>query len=406
MAELAGSSGARCERSEVAVALLTGGTDRHYAFGLAMALIAKDVRLEVIGSDLVDSPEMHTTPGLSFLNLQGSMEPAGLKTKIARSLSFYYRLVRYAWSAKPRVFHILWNNKLEFFDRTLLMLYYKLLGKKVVFTAHNINAGRRDSSNSLLNRLSLTAQYRLADHIFVHTDKMKVELIAEFGLCSWKVTTIPFGINNAVPDTALTCAEARHRLGLGDDEKAILFFGAIKQYKGLEHLVAAFRQLGARDHRFRLIVAGEPKKGHERYFAEIQEAIGQDPNRDRILLNLEFVPDEETEIYFKAADVAVLPYTSIFQSGILFLAYSFGLPVVAADVGSFREDIVEGRTGFICQPCDAGDLARTLERYFDSDLFRNLAGRRQEIREYARSRNSWDVVGNITRQVYEDMVSG
>jgi len=391
--------------SEISVALLTGGTDRHYAFGLAMALVAIGVRLEIIGSDMVDSPEMHDTQGLTFLNLQGSMQPASLRAKVARLLRFYGLLARYIWSAQPPVVHILWNNKLQYLDRTLLMLYYKMLGKRVVFTAHNVNAGRRDSRNSLLNRWSLKTQYRLADRLFVHTDKMKAELIEEFGLHSSKVTVIPFGINNAVPDTALTCGDARQRLGLRNDEKVILFFGAIKEYKGLEFLVTAFRQLSARSGRFRLIVAGEPKKGHERYFAEIQRAIRIDTTQDKYLLKLDFIPDQDVEVYFKAADLAVLPYTSIFQSGILFMAYSFGIPVVATDVGSFRKDIVEGETGFLCQPSDAEDLARTIERYFESDLFRDLAIGRRRIREFARSRNSWDVVGQVTRQVYQELLT-
>ena len=75
---------------------------------------------------------------------------------------YYVRLVRYAATAKPKLFHILWNNKFELFDRTVLMLYYKLLGKSIVFTAHNVNAGKRDSNDSWLNRLSLKIQYQLA----------------------------------------------------------------------------------------------------------------------------------------------------------------------------------------------------------------------------------------------------
>jgi glycosyltransferase involved in cell wall biosynthesis len=85
---------------------------------------------------------------------------------------------------------------------------------------------------------------------------------------------------------------------------------------------------------------------------------------------------------------------------VLFLAYSFCLPVVATDVGSFRADIVQGRTGFLCKPCDSLDLTNALEQYFESDLFRNLGSRRREITDYARARNSWDTVGEITRTVY------
>ena len=89
------------------------------------------------------------------------------------------------------------------------------------------------------------------------------------------------------------------------------------------------------------------------------------------------------ELYLKGADVLVLPYKEIFQSGVLFLAYSFGLPVVATDVGSFREEIVEGSTGFLCQPGDPAELAKAIETYFASDLFKNLKVRRQELKDYA-----------------------
>jgi D-inositol-3-phosphate glycosyltransferase len=388
---------------ELPVTLLTGGTDRHYVFGLSMALAAKGVPLEVIGSDLVDSTEMHVTPRLTFLNLQGSFTGKFAK-KLIRIIRFYCRLIRYAWSAHPQIFHILWNNKLQFLDRTILMAYYKALGKKVVFTAHNVNAGKRDSRDSGLNRFSLKVQYSLSDHIFVHTDKMKSELIEQFGLQFHKISVIPFGVNNAVPDTSLTCHNSRVRLGLADDEKVILFFGALKGYKGLEHLIPAFEDLGSRDARFRLVIAGEPKKGHEEYLETINDAISRNAHHHRIMTKFEFIRDEDTEIYFKAADVAVLPYTSIFQSGILFLAYSFGVPVIAADVGSFREDIVEGRTGFVSPSCKASDLANTINRYFESDLFRNQASTRQQVRDFVKARNSWESVGNTTVEVYRRLL--
>ena len=100
----------------------------------------------------------------------------------------------------------------------------------------------------------------------------------------------------------------------------------------------------------------------------------------------------------------MLPYTDISQSGVLFLGYSFGLPIIATDVGSLGEEIVEGRTGFLCKSRDADDLAATIEKYFESDLFKFLDNRRQEIRDYANERHSWDVVGETTRKVYEDLL--
>ena len=127
------------------------------------------------------------------------------------------RLIRYVAKAEPKVFHILWNNKFELFDCTLLMLYYKLMRKRLVFTAHNVNASKRDSNDSWRNRLSLRAQYALCDHIFVHTEGMKADLLSDFGVPESKVSVIPFGINNTVPNTSLSSAEAKRQLGIGKD---------------------------------------------------------------------------------------------------------------------------------------------------------------------------------------------
>jgi glycosyltransferase involved in cell wall biosynthesis len=388
----------------IAVSLLTGGGDRPYAFGLATELISKGAALDLIGSDELDCPEFHDKPSVNFLNLRGDQRPdVSLVRKVSRVSTYYAKLIRYAATAKPRIFHILWNNKLEPFDRTLLMLYYRVLGKRVVLTVHNVNAGRRDTKDTVFNRLTLRVQYRLADHIFVHTEQMKRELVQEFGVQSIRVTVIPFGINNSVPNTRLTPVEARQRLGIRGDERTILFFGNIAPYKGLEYLVTAFQQNLAEHDKYRLIIAGRPKNC-EKYWAKIQEAIREDVQRGQVLLRDDYIPDDETEVYFKAADVLALPYRHIYQSGVLFLGYSFGLPVLASDVGSLKDEVVEGKTGFVFEPEDPIELARAIEGYFASDLYLNLSMRRQEIRDYATEQYSWDVVGQVTMSIYADLL--
>jgi glycosyltransferase involved in cell wall biosynthesis len=388
---------------DIQVALLTGGADPQYAYGLATSLMSKGSTLEIVGSDELNCPEFHEQAAVTFLNLRGDQRPASLFTKVSRVAQYYVRLIRYAAVAKPRIFHILWNNKFQFFDRTLLMLYYKALLRKIVFTAHNVNAGIRDGDDSLLNRLTLQIQYRLADHIFVHTERMKRELIESFGADEWRVTVIPYGINNAVPITSVSVSDAKRRLGIREGEKTLLFFGWIAPYKGVEYLVAALRNLLARQENYRLVIAGGPKNCEE-YWKGIREAISGEVDAGRILLRAEFIPDEETEVYFKAADVLVLPYRHIYQSGILFLGYSFGLPVLAADVGSLKDDIVEGKTGFIFRPEDSADLTKTLERYFASELYADLDNRRQQIRDYVTERHSWDIVGRVTMDVYAGLL--
>jgi glycosyltransferase involved in cell wall biosynthesis len=399
------SAGGASRPAALRVSLLTGGGDPHYAFGLSESLVARDVVIDLIGSDEFETAAFRNRAGIRFLNLRGSVDPkVSARAKAWRVLLYYVRLVGYARRAQTRIFHILWNNKFEYFDRTLLMLYYHLLGKKIVLTAHNVNAGRRDGTDSRLNRLTLQMQYRLANHLFVHTEKMKRELIEEFHVKADRVTVIPFGINNAVPATDLSHGEARQRLGMQSDERVLLSLGRIVPYKGLEYLVSAFRQLRAGDDRYRLIIAGRIEN-FEGYWKAVLEQMQEDLGSGAILLRDGFVPDDEIEVYCKAADAMVLPYRHIYQSGVLFMAHSFGLPVLASDVGSFREEIIEGRTGFIFRAQDPEDLVRAVKEYFASDLYGHLGERRPQIQSEITDRHSWNRIGQMTRSVYAGLIS-
>jgi D-inositol-3-phosphate glycosyltransferase len=388
------------------VALLTGGGDRPYALGLASTLISQGVPLDFIGSDEVDGPELHNNPLVRFLNLRGDMRPsASITRKVLRLLTYYGRLLRYATVATPKVFHILWNNKLEFLDRTVVLLFYRLLGKRIAFTVHNVNAKQRDGNDNLFNRLTLRIQYRLVDHLFAHTEEMKRALRNDFGVPDCKISVIPFGINSTVPNTVLTSSEARKRLGLTAHQKVVLFFGNIAPYKGLEYLVDAIAVLGRTKTDYRLVIAGRPKNGCLPYWKAIRRQISSAGVGPIVIERSEYVPDAETEIYFKSADVLVLPYKYIFQSGVLFLAYNFGLPVIASDVGSLREHIVTDRTGYVCEPENPVDLAKAIETYFASELYRQQEARRQDIQRFANERYSWRKVGEITRLVYKNLLN-
>ena len=345
------------------VSLLTAGRDKPYALGMAAALTSIGIHVDFIGSDELSVPELLNDPLVNFLNLRGDQRPeASLTRKIARVARYYSRLIGYVATAKPKVLHILWNNKFELFDRTLLLLYYKLLGKKIVFTAHNVNTGQRDRNDSWLNRLTLRIQYRLSDHIFVHTKRMKRELCGEFAVSEAKVSVVPFGINNTVLNTALSADEAKRELSLNDKDKTLLFFGNIAPYKGLEYLIGALIGLLKKDRSYRLLIVGNPK-GPKDYWTQIHETIVSSGIGDHVIEKIEYIPDEATELYFKAADVLILPYTHVFQSGVLFLGYSFGLPAIAADVGALKEEITEGETGFVFKAQDSSDLASKIEQY-------------------------------------------
>lgn len=385
------------------VALLTGGGDRPYVYGLAKELLLRGIQVDLIGSDDLDFSDLRQSRNLNFLNLRGSsLSNVSLMSKTVRIARYYIRLFLYAATTRKRIFHILWNNKLQTIDRTLVMAYYKLLGKQVTLTVHNVNAARRDGQDSALNRLTLRIQYSLSDVLFVHTDKMRYELEREFDVPSTKIITIPFGINNAVPVSKLTCVAARKQLQIPADAKTILFFGNIKPYKGVDLLLDAYRVLMETSNSYHLLIAGRPDNC-EAYWKQIQSMADMGVQRGRIQIQAGFIPDEEVERYFKAADVLVLPYRHIYQSGVLFLAHSFGLPVVATRVGSLAEEIVEGENGLVCDPDNPEGLANCLQEYFESSLFHNLADLRSAIARDAGLRHSWEIVGERTVSVYSHL---
>jgi glycosyltransferase involved in cell wall biosynthesis len=383
------------------VALLTGGGDRPYALGLALACASAGFDVDFVGSDDLEDPELRRSPRIRFLNLRGDMNPGvSPARKLMRVLRYYARLIAFAATTAAPTFHILWNNRFEYFDRTLLMFYYRALGKRVVMTVHNVNVGRRDGHDGPLNRATLKIQYRLAQHLFVHTAAMRDELVRDFDVPSDKVSVIPFGINDTVPRTDLDRHGARRLLGLPEAAPVFLFFGNIAPYKGLEYLVDAMPAVLADHPECRLVVAGRPK-GAEDYWRRVEARIDATGIGPSIVRRIEFVPDAETEVYFKAADLLVLPYVDVFQSGVLFLGYSFGLPVLVTNVGSLAEDVVVGETGFVCEPRSSIALAAALAIFVSSRLYTDRDRCRPAIRQFADERYSWSAVVEATARIYQ-----
>lgn len=403
VAEWLSSASERWDR-DLRVAVHTGGFDRHYAFGLVMGLAARGVAVDVIGSDLIESGELHTTPGVRFLNFYKGKNPNSSRLRKLLWLGgVYLRLCRYALSPSPEVFHILWNTKVPFVDRVLLMLLYRVRSKRVMLTAHNVNTSKRDGGDNWWNRLTLRIQYGLCHRIFVHTKRMGDELVLEYGVPPEAVVSIPYGINNAIRRTTLSCEEARDYLRIHPTEKVILFYGRIQPYKGLDLLADAFAKLCVGpDRGYRLLIAGEPQKESSEHWQSIQQELRNAGVWDRVMAHIQFIPDDETEVYFKAADVLALPYRDIYQSGVLFMSYSFGLPVIASDVGSFREEVAEGENGYLCESNSSESLETAIETYFKSELFRTLNERRDTIQGRAEREHSWSDVARISCIAYKE----
>ncbi len=180
-----------------------------------------------------------------------------------------------------------------------------------------------------------------------------------------------------------TKAAAREALGLPAETRLVLFFGFIKPYKGVLHLIDAAGPLREKyGARMRVLIVGDIYGEKQPYLDRIAASGGA----DIIQLVDGFVPDDTVEDYFLAADLAVLSYVSATQSGIIQIAYNYDLPVVTTDVGGLPEVVRDSETGFVVPPQDSAALAAAVSRFFDEDraaVFAAAVGR--EKKKY-----SWD----------------
>jgi len=177
--------------------------------------------------------------------------------------------------------------------------------------------------------------------------------------------------------------EARRALGLDPDGPVALFFGYIKPYKGVRHLIDAAPLMRDRlGDKLQVLIVGDVYGDRAEYVERIEHlGVG-----DVISFRDGFVPDETVEDYFLACDVVVLPYVSATQSGIVQIAYNYDKPVVSTRVGGLPEVVLDGETGFLVPPADPPALADAVTRFFREDRAADFAA--GVARE--KSKYSWD----------------
>jgi glycosyltransferase involved in cell wall biosynthesis len=152
--------------------------------------------------------------------------------------------------------------------------------------------------------------------------------------------------------------KAKERLGIPENIPVILYFGLVRPYKGLPHLLEAAGDLKQRDIVFHLRVAGEFYQG----FDEARALVNRLGLEAVVTLENRFIQDHEVAAYFSASDVVALPYLAATQSGVVPIAYHFNRPVVVTDVGGLPEVVQGGETGYLVPPGDSLALANALER--------------------------------------------
>lgn len=196
----------------------------------------------------------------------------------------------------------------------------------------------------------------------------------------------------------LTKQQARERLSVAGEKKVLLFFGFVKEYKGLRHLLYAMPELCREAADIMLLIAGEFDQDKQEYI-ELIERLGI---KNSVVIIDRFIPDEEVELYFAACDLVILPYESATQSGIVQMAYGFERPVVVTRVGGLPDVVSDGKTGYVVSPHCSEEIARAVLRYYAEERADEFE---ENIRQEAR-RFSWDRMVEHIESLWSEMGCG
>ena len=159
---------------------------------------------------------------------------------------------------------------------------------------------------------------------------------------------------------SLNKSELRSKFGFNNSDKVLLFFGYIRHYKGLDILIESLKILRSEDKSYKLLVAGESYENEEIYL----DLISEYKLESAVHMENKFISNEDVGSYFYASDVAVLPYRSATQSGILNMAYGFNKPVLITNVGGLAEFVVEDQTGVIVNESSPDSIANGIKKFF------------------------------------------
>ena len=222
-----------------------------------------------------------------------------------------------------------------------------MVSTRYLLTVHNVLPHDR---HTLWNRILYRFIYRIPSRLIVHTITMRERLVSEFGVCRSRIVVMDHGCELGGHLDPLPRQKSRKPLKL-------LFFGAVAHYKGVDVLLSAFAML-ANDVSLKIIGAcRSPQLQHE-----IERTVAELGSTGRsVSWRNEYVPEEDMAAAFHWADVLVLPYRHIDQSGVVFQALKFGVPIIATRVGEFAQ-MVTADIGELCEPDDALSLVDAISQ--------------------------------------------
>lgn len=273
----------------------------------------------------------------------------------------------------------------------LNVLLARILGMRAVATAHDVGSFKQGENPWLLRRI-----YHLCAAVIAHGATAREGLETKLGVRADRIFTIPLGNYDGLLPVLPLKQDARQSFGYDDSEFVVLFFGQLKKVKRFDLLVRAIglaRQRGV--NQIRLLVAGTTADADLAELTSLIAECGVDPIIQR---HSRYIQNDELPRFFAAADVAVLPYDNIYQSGVVLLAMTYGVPVLTSDIAGMCEVVTHERNGLTFRAGDVDHLTATL-----IDLARgrwDLPELALQARHHVMTHHSWAKCGVATAEVY------
>ncbi len=267
---------------------------------------------------------------------------------------------------------------------------------KVVLTVHDVESFRPGMHSGFLRNFT----YLLSSAVIVHNVVSKTELLRINPEIESKTYVIPHGSYLGLIAPRISKEAARQSLKLPLKEKVILFFGQIKEVKGLDLLIEAFGKVASNIAPVKLVIAGKVWKAD---FSKYQSLIDKYEIANNCRLEIRYIPDDEISAFYSCADLIVLPYRKIYQSGVLLMAMSYGVPVLASDLPGMREIVRDEVNGYLFESGNAESLARKLVDVFSAEesLSKVVANASKDME----TSFSWNEIALKTLATYQKILS-
>lgn len=302
---------------------------------------------------------------------------------------------------RPDIIHV--QSLLTARKDWLLFIIARLLRISVIYTAHNVLPHDEEEKQAFGMRFSFKMICKWSKAVITHSESNRKALSKLYGLKDNNMSIIKHGnyLLQARNVKRFENDEARKMLGLDPDDEVVLFFGAVREYKGIMDLLAAKKRLSEKQPKLRLLIAG---KATENVKKKIESFIVENHLQKTILFDNRYIELQEFGLYFDACNVVALPYKHSYGSGALQTAMAFSKPIILTDLPFFREIVIEGKNGLFFEYGNIESLSERINSFFS---FSKEEQKRMAQASFSTAKDNfaWGPIAEETLSLYKETAS-